>query len=96
MLKSLRSGEAAMKFIMLAVLIDMVAIGVIIPVLPALVGSFSRSRDTRSMTRSTIFSVIVTACWASGCWISSSTKSSSSSSSTSEALSGWESLEPSR
>ena len=43
MLKSLRSGEAAMPFIMLAVLIDMVAIGVIIPVLPALVGSFSRS-----------------------------------------------------
>ena len=43
MLKSLRSGEAAMPFIMLAVLIDLVAIGVIIPVLPALVGSFSRS-----------------------------------------------------
>jgi DHA1 family tetracycline resistance protein-like MFS transporter len=43
MLKSLRSGEAAMPFIMLAVLIDMVAIGLIIPVLPALVGSFSTS-----------------------------------------------------
>ncbi|MFT3850426.1 MAG: MFS transporter [Propionivibrio sp.] len=43
MLKSLRSGEAAMPFIMLTVLIDMVAIGLIIPVLPALVGSFSDS-----------------------------------------------------
>ncbi len=43
MLKSLRSGEAAMPFIMLTVLIDMVAIGLIIPVLPALVGSFSSS-----------------------------------------------------
>ena len=43
MLKTLRSGEAAMPFIMLTVLIDMVAIGLIIPVLPALVGSFSGS-----------------------------------------------------
>ena len=43
MLKSLRSGEAAMPFIMLVVLIDLVAIGIIIPVLPALVGSFSSS-----------------------------------------------------
>ncbi len=43
MLKSLRSGEAAMPFIMLTVVIDMVAIGLIIPVLPALVGSFSSS-----------------------------------------------------
>lgn len=44
MLKSLRSGEAAMPFIMLTVLIDMIAIGLIIPVLPALVGSFSGSQ----------------------------------------------------
>lgn len=44
MIKSLRSGEAAMPFIMLTVLIDMVAIGLIIPVLPALVGSFSSSQ----------------------------------------------------
>jgi MFS transporter, DHA1 family, tetracycline resistance protein len=44
MLKTLRSGEAAMPFIMLTVLIDMVAIGLIIPVLPALVGSFSGSQ----------------------------------------------------
>lgn len=37
-----RSGrEAAMPFIMLTALIDMVAIGLIIPVLPALVGSFT-------------------------------------------------------
>lgn len=43
MLKTLRSGEAAMPFIMLTVLIDMIAIGLIIPVLPALVGSFSSS-----------------------------------------------------
>jgi DHA1 family tetracycline resistance protein-like MFS transporter len=33
--------KAAMRFIMLAVLIDMMAIGIIIPVLPALVGSFT-------------------------------------------------------
>lgn len=35
---------AAMRFIMLAVLIDMVAIGLMIPVLPALVGSFTGSQ----------------------------------------------------
>jgi DHA1 family tetracycline resistance protein-like MFS transporter len=36
--------EAAMPFIMLTALIDMVAIGLIIPVLPALVGSFTGSQ----------------------------------------------------
>jgi len=36
-----RSREAAMPFIMIAVLIDMAAIGVIVPVLPALVASFA-------------------------------------------------------
>lgn len=36
--------HAAMPFIMVTVLIDMLAIGLIIPVLPALVGSFSRSQ----------------------------------------------------
>ncbi|MEO6623271.1 MAG: MFS transporter, partial [Burkholderiaceae bacterium] len=41
---SLRSREAAMPFIMITVLIDMLAIGLIIPVLPALVGSFSGSQ----------------------------------------------------
>lgn len=41
MREKFRSREAAMPFIMLAVLLDMAAIGVIIPVLPALVGSFS-------------------------------------------------------
>ena len=41
MREKFRSREAAMPFIMLAVLIDMAAIGVIIPVLPMLVGSFS-------------------------------------------------------
>jgi MFS transporter, DHA1 family, tetracycline resistance protein len=35
--------EAAMPFIMLTVLIDMVSVGLIIPVLPALVGSFTTS-----------------------------------------------------
>jgi MFS transporter, DHA1 family, tetracycline resistance protein len=35
--------QAAMPFILIAVLIDMVSIGVIVPVLPALVGSFSTS-----------------------------------------------------
>ena len=44
MLERLRSGEAAMPFIMLTVLIDMIAIGLIIPVLPALVGSFAGSQ----------------------------------------------------
>lgn len=44
MLKTLRSRDAAMPFIMLTVLLDMVAIGLIIPVLPALVGSFSASK----------------------------------------------------
>jgi len=43
-LKRIRSREAAMPFIMLTVLIDMVAIGLIIPVLPALVGSFAGSK----------------------------------------------------
>jgi len=41
MFKTLRNREAAMPFIMLAVLIDMAAIGVIVPVLPVLVASFS-------------------------------------------------------
>jgi DHA1 family tetracycline resistance protein-like MFS transporter len=44
MRSSMRSREAAMPFIMLTVLIDMVAIGLIIPVLPALVGSFTGSQ----------------------------------------------------
>jgi DHA1 family tetracycline resistance protein-like MFS transporter len=39
-----RSREAAMPFIMLAVLIDMAAIGLIIPVRPELVGSFANSQ----------------------------------------------------
>ncbi len=44
MLKALRSRDAAMPFIMLTVLIDRVAIGLIIPVLPSLVGSFAGSK----------------------------------------------------
>jgi MFS transporter, DHA1 family, tetracycline resistance protein len=39
-----REREAAMPFIMLTALLDMVAIGLIIPVLPALVGSFTGSQ----------------------------------------------------
>ena len=39
-----RDREAAMPFIMLTALIDMVSIGLIIPVLPALVGSFTGSQ----------------------------------------------------
>jgi DHA1 family tetracycline resistance protein-like MFS transporter len=35
--------EAAMRFIMLTVLIDMLAVGLIVPVLPALVGQFTSS-----------------------------------------------------
>ncbi len=41
---TIRSRQAAMPFIMITVLIDMLAIGLIIPVLPALVGSFSTSQ----------------------------------------------------
>ena len=41
--------QAAMRFIMLAVLIDMVAIGIMIPVLPALVGTFSASRAEQAL-----------------------------------------------
>ena len=41
MLEKFRSREAAMPFIMIAVLIDMAAIGVIVPVLPTLVASFA-------------------------------------------------------
>ena len=43
-MRKLRSREAAMPFIMLAVLIDMMAIGLIIPVIPALVGRFTQSQ----------------------------------------------------
>ena len=39
---------AAMRFIMLTVLIDMVAIGLIIPVLPILVGSFTTSQSSQA------------------------------------------------
>src|SRR6185295_18734792 len=39
-----RDRTAAMPFIMAVTLIDMVTIGLIIPVLPALVGSFSASQ----------------------------------------------------
>jgi DHA1 family tetracycline resistance protein-like MFS transporter len=40
--------EAAMPFIMLAVLIDMVSIGLIIPVLPALVGTFTHNAEAQA------------------------------------------------
>ena len=36
--------EAAMPFILLTVLIDLLAIGLIVPVIPALVGTFSSSQ----------------------------------------------------
>ena len=39
-----------MPFIMVTVLIDMLAIGLIIPVLPALVGSFSDSQADQGKT----------------------------------------------
>ena len=45
----LRGRTAAMPFIMLATLIDMVAIGLIIPVLPALVGSFTGSQTEQAL-----------------------------------------------
>jgi MFS transporter, DHA1 family, tetracycline resistance protein len=39
---------AAMRFIMLTVLIDMISIGLIIPVLPVLVGTFTHSKSEQS------------------------------------------------
>ena len=49
MLKLLRSREAAMPFIMIAVLMDFMAIGLIIPVLPPLVGSFTHSQTDQAL-----------------------------------------------
>ncbi|MDR3438622.1 MFS transporter [Telmatospirillum sp.] len=43
-----RDRTAAMPFVMLTVLIDMVSIGLIIPVLPALVGSFTGSQSDQA------------------------------------------------
>ena len=40
--------QAAMPFIMLTVLIDMIAIGLIIPVLPPLVGTFTSSQSEQA------------------------------------------------
>ena len=48
-MRKLRSREAAMPFIMLAVLIDMMAIGLIIPVIPALVGRFTQSQADQAL-----------------------------------------------
>ena len=44
-----RGRAAAMPFIMLATLIDMMSIGLIIPVLPALVGSFTGSQAEQAL-----------------------------------------------
>jgi DHA1 family tetracycline resistance protein-like MFS transporter len=44
MFQTLRNREAAMPFIMLAVLIDMAAIGVIVPVSPAPAASSSANQ----------------------------------------------------
>ena len=44
-----RAGRAAaMRFIMITVLIDMISIGLIVPVLPALVGSFTASQTEQA------------------------------------------------
>lgn len=43
-----RNGRAAMPFIMLTVLIDMISIGLIIPVLPPFVGSFTASQSDQA------------------------------------------------
>src|SRR6187455_2473179 len=43
-----RGREAAMPFIMMTTLIDMITIGLIIPVLPALVGSFAVSQTEQA------------------------------------------------
>jgi MFS transporter, DHA1 family, tetracycline resistance protein len=44
-----RSRTAAMPFIMVAVLIDMISIGLIIPVLPPLVGSFTGTQTDQAL-----------------------------------------------
>jgi DHA1 family tetracycline resistance protein-like MFS transporter len=44
-----RARPAAMRFIMLTVLIDMVSIGLIIPVLPSLVGSFTSNPTEQAL-----------------------------------------------
>jgi MFS transporter, DHA1 family, tetracycline resistance protein len=44
-----RDRTAAMPFIMLTTLVDMVSIGLIIPVLPALVGSFTASQSDQAL-----------------------------------------------
>ena len=44
-----RSRAAAMPFIMVTALIDMIAIGLIIPVLPALVGSFTGTKADQAL-----------------------------------------------
>jgi DHA1 family tetracycline resistance protein-like MFS transporter len=49
MIQSVEPRPAAMRFILLAVLIDMVSIGLIVPVLPALVGSFTISPADQSL-----------------------------------------------
>ena len=49
MAQNFRSRTAAMPFIMLTVLIDMMAIGLIIPVLPALVGRFTGSQSDQAL-----------------------------------------------
>ena len=41
--------KAAMPFIMLTVLIDMAAIGLIVPVLPSIVGSFTGSQSDQAL-----------------------------------------------
>src|SRR5258706_2939645 len=53
LLSARRDRTAAMPFIMLTALIDMISIGLIIPVLPALVGSFTGSQadQDRKSTR---------------------------------------------
>ena len=47
-LTATRSREAAMPFIMITVLIDMVSIGLIVPVLPGIVGSFTTSQTEQA------------------------------------------------
>jgi DHA1 family tetracycline resistance protein-like MFS transporter len=41
--------KAAMSFILVTVLIDMIAIGVMVPVLPHIVGTFTRSNDEQAL-----------------------------------------------
>lgn len=48
-LAAAKQPEAAMRFILITVLIDMISVGLIVPVLPALVGKFTSSQGEQAL-----------------------------------------------